>query len=199
MKKDRLDGINETQGGTEMKKAAATKRQIIETAKHYILANHFHALTLEAVAKEAGISKGGLLYHFPSKEQLIISVAQHVFEQFDRRLNELALADSNEYGKWARAYIQTAKEDLLANRELYLGIFAVSLLHKEAADHLSALYTTSLALLKNDALDELTIDFIRLTIDGLYYSKVLNTAPLSKQRTENILNQLIQLTWEDRT
>ncbi|MER1984958.1 MAG: TetR/AcrR family transcriptional regulator [Solibacillus sp.] len=182
-----------------MKKAAATKQQIIETAKHYILANHFHALTLEAVAKEAGISKGGLLYHFPSKEQLIISVAQHVFEQFDQRLNELALADSNEYGKWARAYIQTAKEDLLTNRELYLGIFAVSLLHKEAADHLSELYTNSLALLKNDSLNELTLDFIRLTIDGLYYSKVLNAAPLSKQRTENILNQLIQLTWEVRT
>lgn len=28
-------------------------------------------LTLDAVAKEAGVSKGGLLYHFPTKEALI--------------------------------------------------------------------------------------------------------------------------------
>ena len=28
-------------------------------------------LTLEAVAKEAGVSKGGLLYHFSNKEALI--------------------------------------------------------------------------------------------------------------------------------
>ena len=29
------------------------------------------AATLDAVAKKAGVSKGGLLYHFPNKEALI--------------------------------------------------------------------------------------------------------------------------------
>ncbi|MDQ0063824.1 AcrR family transcriptional regulator [Paenibacillus harenae] len=33
-------------------------------------------LTLEAVAKEAGISKGGLLHHFPNKQALINAMVE---------------------------------------------------------------------------------------------------------------------------
>ena len=35
------------------------------------------AMTLEAVAREAGLSKGGLLYHFASKDELIAAMLQH--------------------------------------------------------------------------------------------------------------------------
>jgi AcrR family transcriptional regulator len=43
------------------------------------------AATLDAVAKRAGVSKGGLLYHFPNKESLISALLE--------RLDELAQAD----------------------------------------------------------------------------------------------------------
>ncbi|MBB5752373.1 TetR family transcriptional regulator [Prosthecomicrobium pneumaticum] len=38
-------------------------------------------LSLDAVAERAGVSKGGLLYHFPSKQALIVAVIeQHIHE-----------------------------------------------------------------------------------------------------------------------
>ncbi|MFJ4208354.1 TetR/AcrR family transcriptional regulator [Paenarthrobacter sp. NPDC089675] len=43
------------------------------------------AATLDAVAKRAGVSKGGLLYHFPNKEALISALLE--------RLDELAEQD----------------------------------------------------------------------------------------------------------
>lgn len=42
------------------------------------------AATLDAVAKRAGVSKGGLLYHFPSKESLISAL----LERLDRLAQE---------------------------------------------------------------------------------------------------------------
>ena len=33
-------------------------------------------MTLDVVAQAAGVSKGGLLYHFPSKESLLGALAQ---------------------------------------------------------------------------------------------------------------------------
>jgi AcrR family transcriptional regulator len=33
-------------------------------------------MTLDGVAQAAGVSKGGLLYHFPSKESLVVALAQ---------------------------------------------------------------------------------------------------------------------------
>ena len=48
-----------------------TKDKILKMAKEIILEKGVNHFTLEEVAKGAGISKGGLLYHFNSREALI--------------------------------------------------------------------------------------------------------------------------------
>lgn len=46
------------------------------------------ALTLDATAREAGLSKGGLLYHFPSKEALVRGMLEHHLDSFEKALRE---------------------------------------------------------------------------------------------------------------
>lgn len=41
------------------------------------------ALTLSAVADRAGVSKGGLLYHFATKDALIKAMVERLIEEFD--------------------------------------------------------------------------------------------------------------------
>jgi AcrR family transcriptional regulator len=48
-----------------------TKERILEAATNVVARDGSNKLTLEAVAAEAGVSKGGLLYHFPSKRALL--------------------------------------------------------------------------------------------------------------------------------
>lgn len=45
--------------------------RILDAAERIVQARGVTALTLEAAAREAGVSKGGLLYHFASKEALL--------------------------------------------------------------------------------------------------------------------------------
>jgi AcrR family transcriptional regulator len=45
--------------------------RILDAAENLIIVRGVTALTLEAAAREAGVSKGGLLYHFASKEALL--------------------------------------------------------------------------------------------------------------------------------
>ena len=45
--------------------------RILDAAENLIIARGVAALTLEAAAREAEVSKGGLLYHFASKEALL--------------------------------------------------------------------------------------------------------------------------------
>ena len=40
-------------------------------------------MTLDGVAQAAGVSKGGLLYHFPSKESLLGALAQRYVESME--------------------------------------------------------------------------------------------------------------------
>ena len=45
------------------------------------------ALTLDAVAAEAGVSKGGVLYHFASKRALIDGLIERWLDDFEARLD----------------------------------------------------------------------------------------------------------------
>ncbi|QQP14341.1 hypothetical protein FJQ98_10160 [Lysinibacillus agricola] len=48
-----------------------------------------------------------------------------------------------------------------------------------------------------DGLELPTVHLIRLTIDGLYYSRLLNIAPISNEATEGAFEQLLQMTRKD--
>ena len=58
-------------------------RQKILTAASQIVQCKGLQLTLEAVAKEAGLSKGGLLYHFSNKEALIEGMIVRGVEDYE--------------------------------------------------------------------------------------------------------------------
>ncbi|SXJ10507.1 TetR/AcrR family transcriptional regulator [Klebsiella pneumoniae] len=49
-------------------------RQLLESAAMIAGRDGIAALSLNAVAREAGVSKGGLLHHFPNKQALIFAL-----------------------------------------------------------------------------------------------------------------------------
>ena len=64
------------------------KEKILFEANKVIAKKGLNSFTLEEVAKEAGISKGGLLYHFPSKDKLIQGLIQFYMEQFENKIDK---------------------------------------------------------------------------------------------------------------
>ena len=82
--------------------------RLIGTATNLIIAG----LVLDAVAREAQVSKGGLLYHFRSKEALVAGLTQRMLDRFDEVQDEAAARDEQRTGAWARAYLaSTVAED----------------------------------------------------------------------------------------
>ncbi|MDH5586487.1 MAG: squalene--hopene cyclase, partial [Nitrospirota bacterium] len=62
----------------------STKQSILETALDVLMKDGVGALTLERVARDVGLSKGGLLYHFESKEQLLEGLIELLMLDWDR-------------------------------------------------------------------------------------------------------------------
>ena len=54
--------------------ATVTKDEICDAAIQITVRDGLLTMTLDAVAKEAGISKGGVMYPFPSKDDLVRGV-----------------------------------------------------------------------------------------------------------------------------
>ncbi|MFJ7755122.1 TetR family transcriptional regulator [Peribacillus muralis] len=179
-----------------MESKASLKRQhILKSATDFILQNDFNSLTLDSVAKQAGISKGGLLYHFPSKEALMIGLAQYIFEKFNMQFNVHANKENPiEKGTWCRALIEVTKWDLEHNAELNIGLIAASMLNADVSESISQSYQYVQNKVEQDNIDPITATIIRLAIDGLYYSELFNLAPLDENLREKVLQQLIAMT-----
>lgn len=66
--------------------AEGTRDRILDALEKLLLVNGVAQVTLEAVAAQAGVSKGGLLYHFPSKEALLAAMVRRLGERSDQQL-----------------------------------------------------------------------------------------------------------------
>jgi AcrR family transcriptional regulator len=73
---------------TEQKEA--TRELILEAATKLLAKHGYAALRVAAVAKEAGVSLGGQLHHFPTKNSLVIAV----LERLSARVLKLAERDA---------------------------------------------------------------------------------------------------------
>jgi AcrR family transcriptional regulator len=59
------------------------RERLLDAAERVVAESGATHLTLDAVAKSAGVSKGGLLYHFPSKEALLEGMLSRHFHDVD--------------------------------------------------------------------------------------------------------------------
>jgi AcrR family transcriptional regulator len=59
------------------------RERLLDAAERVVTESGATHLTLDAVAKSAGVSKGGLLYHFPSKEALLEGMLSRHFHDVD--------------------------------------------------------------------------------------------------------------------
>jgi AcrR family transcriptional regulator len=89
------------------------KDALLDAAEAVLSEQGTQALTLNAVAERAGVSKGGLLYHFPTKEALVRAMVARTIDEFD----DLIASYIDSYGDGApdaytRAYVEATFEIL---------------------------------------------------------------------------------------
>ena len=75
--------------------SAPSNKQKILAAAASVTERHGAAnLTLDRVAEAARLSKGGLLYHFPSKRALLEGMLEHLLALMNDRLKLIAVTDA---------------------------------------------------------------------------------------------------------
>lgn len=79
------------------------KDALLDAAEAVLFEQGTQALTLSAVADRAGVSKGGLLYHFPTKEALVTALVRRVIAEFDELIDSF---DDGSPTGYSRAYVQ---------------------------------------------------------------------------------------------
>ena len=83
----------------------AVRQQLLEVAAKLSLEKGPSSVTLDAVSQAAGVSKGGLLHHFPNKLALLDGLFDDLVTRFDREIEAAMARDPAGKGRFTRAYI----------------------------------------------------------------------------------------------
>ncbi len=89
------------------KPEASAREPILEAAIRVASRDGLLSMTLDNVAREAGVSKGGLIYHFASKEELVRSLITHFALHVEQTLNAKVAVDPQPNGRWVRALLDS--------------------------------------------------------------------------------------------
>jgi len=78
---------------TQAERTEATRKLLLDAAIKLIRRNGFGGLRTVEVADEAGVSRGALMHHFPSKHELVVAVLTYINEvTFTRSTRRAQLA-----------------------------------------------------------------------------------------------------------
>jgi AcrR family transcriptional regulator len=162
-------------------KSRATRDRLLDAAEAVVVQHGASALTLEAVAADAGVSKGGLLYHFPSKDLLAAALVERAVQRVDEAL-EAAAAEGGA-GCFTRAYIRVTMGDGARQTgadPLSTALLGALALDPALLDPLRDAYGRWQARLEKDGLDPADATLVRLAVDGWWTALVLGLPPLSR-------------------
>lgn len=181
----------------------ATRHGLLTAAGRVIQEAGVQSLTLELVARTAGVSKGGLLYHFPSKEALIAALVEDRLARFDEAMvSALALEDEAMSsalahepeatpGRWLRAYVRLTFAPPEPGADLTAALLAAAATDPALLAPVWAAFARWHACALADGLDPATATLIRLAADGLWLADLFGSAvvaaPLRAEAREALL------------
>lgn len=174
--------------------AAQTRALILSAANAIVKRDGIEKLTLEAAAAAAGVSKGGLLYHFPSKEALIGGMIAEYIQDFEGQMAAfLAVETGDEACAYLRAYVRASFFAEPDGIEQTAGLMAAVAVNPALLDPLRQHYAEWQARLDAALPDRALATVIRLALDGLWVSELFGLAPITDERRSEVLDKLLAL------
>jgi len=174
--------------------AKDTRNALLDAADRVVTQTGVNNLTLEKVAAEAGVSKGGLLYHFPNKDALITGMIERLMHDFSEAIAALMAADPDPDGRWLRAFINATFTPEFAQVERSAGLLAAASTDTALLDPFRVQFAAWQDRAAAASDDPAVGTLIRLAADGLWFAELLGISPLDDATRESVRQTLITLT-----
>ena len=177
-----------------MPRRTDTRARLLDAAVAVVRRDGAGALTLDAVAAEAGVSKGGLLYHFKTKRDLLDAMLEGWLEEFAA---EIAAAEEGR--GFAHGYVKASDMGswAAAARATEFGLLAAMVDEPGALEGVRERYAAWQNQLAAQAADPVDATVARLAADGLWLNDLLGLAPPTGELREQVMARMLELATED--
>ncbi|WP_307233474.1 TetR/AcrR family transcriptional regulator [Pararhizobium capsulatum] len=184
-----------------LKRPRLVRQQLLEVAARLSLENGVASVTLDAVSQAAGVSKGGLLHHFPSKMALLDGLFEDLTSKFDHAIDEEVRNDPVAHGRFSRAYLSVVfplgdetgqgHEEAQGWRVLTIALLAEPVLRDrwrqwvgDRADEFVGTDSSTNCLL------------VRMAADGLWLADILHSHDIGEEERMALFSNLKTLSFQ---
>jgi AcrR family transcriptional regulator len=161
-----------------------TKDRLLDAAAEVVRRDGPQALTLDAVAAQAGVSKGGLLYHYGTKRELIEALVDRWLTEFQ---NDIDAAGPH----FVRGYVRASDPGGAVADEL--GLLAAFATDPSILVKARERYAIWQDRVEREGSDPVDATVARLAADGLWLAELLGMAPPRGRLREQVLARMLEL------
>lgn len=177
--------------------AVTARDRILDSAETLVGASGARNLTLDAVAQAAGVSKGGLLYHFPSKDALLAGMIERHIDLLDARCTAEkshlpAACPSSEVKAWILGMLKPSP----MREEVGTALFAAAANNPALLEGVRRRYAERVAGLAQLGDSFARAAVVLLAVDGLMLGEAWRISPFTPAQREQIVSALLRLTDE---
>ncbi len=181
--------------GAEIEKAS-TRDRILDAAERVVMRDGAGRLTIDAVVRESGFSKGGVLYNFPSKPALVEGMVKRLILSARAEIEALAAAAQDRGMSPAGALVHALVEHSEKNHELSMGLLAASAEQPQLLDPARAYMDEVRARLAALSPDPTLGMLAMLAADGLHFGRMLKLYDISPEARAALRDRLVALVSE---
>lgn len=155
------------------KEPEQVRAALLDGARRMVAEAGIAALSVQAVADAAGVTKGAFFHHFANKAALVDAVFTELFEAFDQEIDRSIAADPDRPGCFTRAYVGTVfRTDERHRSPPLAGLWISAMADGDIRARWRAWLEGRLA--RHSATDaDPRLDLVRFAADGVWLADIL--------------------------
>ncbi|BCP56356.1 TetR family transcriptional regulator [Kaistia sp. 32K] len=180
------------------KQPEQVRRQLLDCAATLAVEIGLSALTIQAVADAASVTKGGLFHHFPSKEKLIEGVFVDLLEKLDAEIDTLLARDPVRCGRFTRAYVDSAMRLMESKAPSPWGALSISMITDANLRRLWSDWLRDRLIRHADTDSDPALEIVRYAADGVWLADLTDVDKTLRMDRGALRDTLIDMTQRDR-
>ena len=176
-----------------MSPPASSREVILDAAEAVVLESGASHMTLDAVAAKADVSKGGLLYHFPTKEALLRAMLKRFSKQIDETQKKKAQGLKKGPRREIQAFILSITERDRKKDQIGAALLAAVAHDPKLLQLARDDFRRRLAEFMESGLNFQRAAVLHLALIGLVFSELLSLSSLNIKERNDLLEELMQL------
>ena len=172
-----------------MSRQPKAKLLVLETAQKLVAEQGTGALTFESLSKASGITRGGITYHFPTKDALLKALIAHDMQQWMEAEQAFAPNGVCDQTSALIADIRSYTTSTPEYRRFVSGMVGAAMLDPDLLDPVRKFHCERFDQLDWDEAD-IRCMLLRLAAQGLFWMETFNCYDMPAEARERLVSMI---------